>query len=248
MTIASNHQFPRHAHDQFGIGVIRSGAQRSWSGIGQVEAGPGDVIMVNPGEMHDGVPIDRQTREWRMIYFNPELLANELDGEATGSFEVVTPVARDLPLARHFEYLFASLTNPYEDSLAREVKLLQSLIYTMRRHGMPRLPRNGRPPCVSRALKQMDTAPEIPVSLKELAALTGVSRFQFLRAFAAATGTTPHAYLIQRRVQLAKQLLAQGHAPVSASMEAGFADQSHMSRAFVRQLGITPSRYQAAVS
>ena len=58
MTLFSNHTFPRHSHDQFGIGIMTSGAQRSWSVIGQVESEAGDVIMVNPGEMHDGMPVD----------------------------------------------------------------------------------------------------------------------------------------------------------------------------------------------
>jgi hypothetical protein len=45
----SRHVFPRHTHEEFGIGVIRRGAQRSLSGRGTVEAGAGDVITVNPG-------------------------------------------------------------------------------------------------------------------------------------------------------------------------------------------------------
>jgi hypothetical protein len=45
MTLVSNHHFPRHAHDQFGFGMITSGAQRSWSGAGQVEASAGDVMV-----------------------------------------------------------------------------------------------------------------------------------------------------------------------------------------------------------
>lgn len=58
MTLVSNHHFPRHSHDQFGIGVIAFGAQRSWSGVGLVKASAGNVIMANPGEMHDGAPLD----------------------------------------------------------------------------------------------------------------------------------------------------------------------------------------------
>ena len=88
-----------------------------------------------------------------------------------------------------------------------------------------------------------------PVSLAELAALSGVSRFQLLRGFAREMGTTAHTYLVQRRVRLcrlARQLLSDGQTPAQAAFQAGFADQSHMTRAFVRQLGITPSRYQAA--
>jgi quercetin dioxygenase-like cupin family protein len=83
MTLVSNHHFPRHSHDQFGIGVIVSGAQRSWSGVGQVSASAGDVIMANPGEMHDGVPLDSNGRRWRMIYIDPSLVASELRARAT---------------------------------------------------------------------------------------------------------------------------------------------------------------------
>ncbi len=57
--------FGRHFHDQFGVGVVLSGAQRSASGRGPVEAVRGDVITVNPGEVHDGAPIGGQVRTWR---------------------------------------------------------------------------------------------------------------------------------------------------------------------------------------
>jgi hypothetical protein len=54
MTASTAHAFPRHTHDQYGIGVIDAGGHSSWSGRGQVEAGAGSLICVNPGEVHDG--------------------------------------------------------------------------------------------------------------------------------------------------------------------------------------------------
>src|SRR4051794_10821451 len=99
MTLVSNHHFPRHSHDQFGIGVIAFGAQRSWSGIGSVSASAGDVIMSNPGEMHDGMPVDDRPRGWRMIYFDPALVAREVEEEIVGQAEIVRPVAHDPLLA-----------------------------------------------------------------------------------------------------------------------------------------------------
>jgi AraC-like ligand binding domain len=83
MTLFSNHAFPRHSHDQFGIGIMTSGAQRSWCLIGQVESEAGDVIMVNPGEMHDGMPVDGFARGWRILYLDPTMLAREIADEAT---------------------------------------------------------------------------------------------------------------------------------------------------------------------
>jgi AraC-like DNA-binding protein/quercetin dioxygenase-like cupin family protein len=248
MTLASNHHFPRHSHDQFGIGVIAFGGQRSWSGVGHVEASAGDMIMVNPGEMHDGIPFDGNARGWRMIYCNPTLVAREVEEELTGQIEIARPVVRDPLLAVKFAQLFACLTNSRSDRLAREENLLRSLVYILRKHGMARLSSRGPSPCVTKALQRLDSASDTPVSLAELAALSGVSRFQLLRGFAREIGITPHAYLVQRRVCLARQLLSNGQTPVQAAIQAGFADQSHMTRAFVRQLGITPSRYRAAVA
>jgi len=248
MTLASNHHFPRHSHDQFGIGVISRGAQRSWSGIGQVDASAGDVIMVNPGEVHDGAPLDGNPREWRMIYLDPGLVAREVEEDIPGQPEIVRPVARDPLLAGHFFRLFACLTDSTPDRLAGEESLLRSLICILRKHGTARFALGPPAPCVTKALERMDSAPEMPFTLGELAALSGVSRFQFLRGFARQTGITPHAYLVQRRVRLARQLLINGEAPAQAAADAGFADQSHMTRAFVRQLGITPSRYRAAIA
>ena len=248
MTLVSNHHFPRHSHEQFSLGVIAFGAQRSWSGVGSVTAAAGDVIMANPGEIHDGSPVDGTARGWRMIYLDPAIMAREVREEFVGRIEIVRPVARDPLLAQHFAELFACLTAAQPDTLAGEENLLRSLMWVLRQHGMARPAPNGPSPCVAKAIQRLNSAPDAHVSLAELAALSGVSRFQLLRGFAREVGITPHAYLVQRRVRLARRLLADGQTSAQAAVLAGFADQSHMTRAFVRQLGVTPSRYRAAVA
>ncbi|HET9407220.1 MAG TPA: AraC family transcriptional regulator [Candidatus Sulfotelmatobacter sp.] len=248
MTLCSNHHFPRHTHDQFGCGVVLGGAHRSWSGIGQVEASAGEAIMCSPGEVHDGVPIEGKVRRWRMLYFDPALVAAELAGEDVGAIEFIRPVARDEVLVERFRHLFGCVTGAQSDHLAMEENMLRALMYILRRHGMARPPGSSLSPPVDRAIRRLDAAPELSVSLAELAALSGVSRFQLLRSFAREMGITPHAYLLQRRVRLARQLLAHGRTPAQAAILAGFADQAHMTRVFVRQVGITPRRYQAAIA
>ena len=248
IALASNRHFPRHAHDQFGIGVLRFGAHRSWSGIGPVEAGAGDVITVNPGEMHDGIPLGGRERGWRMLYLDPDLIAREMEGEIPGPVEITRPALRDLLLAAHIEQLYARITAPRPDLLAAEEALLRTLALLLRRHGSRPLPAHRPPPFVRQALRRLDDAPECPATLAELAALSGVSRFQLLRGFSRNVGAPAHAYLLQRRVRLARQLLAEGRRPSEAAAEAGFADQSHLTRAFVRQLGVTPARYLAALA
>lgn len=213
-----------------------------------VSASVGDVIMANPGEMHDGMPLDSNPRRWRMIYIDPVLAAGEVEEETVRPVEIVRPVARDQLLAGLFSRLFVCLTDPESDRLARDESLLRSLMHILWKHGAKPPASLGPSPCVAKAIQRLNANPEASVSLAELAALSGVSRFQLLRGFTREVGITPHAYLLQRRVCLARRLLASGQTPARVAIEAGFADQSHMIRAFVRHLGITPSRYQAALS
>lgn len=246
MSLYSEHSFPRHSHDQYGIGIMTCGAQRSWSVIGQVESAAGDVIMLNPGELHDGRPAARAARGWKILYFDPHLIARELEGENTGREFLIKPVARDPRLARQVLRLFANLERPAADGLATEESLLACLMHVTHKHRVGRVETRCASPSVAAAVRRLDTAPDAPASLAELAALSGISRFQLLRGFAREVGATPHAYLVQRRVRLARQYLSAGRAPAEAATLAGFADQSHMTRAFVRQFGVTPARYQAA--
>jgi AraC-like DNA-binding protein len=94
-----------------------------------------------------------------------------------------------------------------------------------------------------RVRQRLDDDPACDPGLAELAAEAGLSRFQLLRAFARELGLTPHAYLMQRRLSLARGLIDSGLALAAAAHEAGFADQSHMTRAFRRTLGYTPATY-----
>jgi AraC-like DNA-binding protein len=246
-TLASDHVFPRHSHDQLGVGVMLSGAHRSWSGIGHVEAHAGDIIMVNPGEMHDGMPLGDRPREWRMLYFDPAVVARLAEAEGVASIEIVRPAVSDRLLATRFPDLFTSVTDERPDRLLLEENLLRLIMRISRRYGV-RPPAREPSPSVKKALARIDRDPTSPVKLAELAEVAGTSRFRLLRGFVREVGATPHAYLVQRRVDLARRLLADGRPIVEAAMDSGFADQSHFTRAFVRQFGVTPGRYVAALS
>jgi AraC-like DNA-binding protein len=247
-TIVSDRTFPRHSHDQLGIGVMLSGGHRSWSGIGHVQARAGDVIMVNPGEMHDGMPAGAGPREWRMLYFEPAVIACMAEPHGTGDVEVVRPALHDPVLAMRFARLFPHVIAPRSSQLAMEERLLMLVMWALRRHGTRRPSSSEHSPSISMALARVDSDPTSHVTLAELAELSGVSRFQLVRGFVREVGTTPHAYVVQRRVCLARALLAQGRAIADAALSAGFADQSHLTRAFVRHLGVTPGRYVAAIT
>lgn len=262
-TADTTQSFGRHSHDTFGIGFVCRGAQRSASGRGPVQARAGDIITANPGEVHDGSPFDERGRAWRMLYIEPELIydvLSEFGAQAPTAVEFEQPVLHDEAFAAHFERAFvavagasaASVEAPAE-ALATETSLFVLMAYVARAHTTARLRvpahelHGGVGASISRARARIDDDPCNPVTLAALAAEAGLSRFQFLRGFARDTGLPPHAYLIQRRLSLARRLIAQGIALADVAAGAGFADQSHMTRAFVRAFGVTPAQYAGAV-
>ena len=246
ISIDSTQAFPRHAHDTYGIGRIRRGAQRSWSAAGSVVAGPGDLVMVNPGEVHDGQPIGGLGRRWQMLYLTPELVdaaaAETLPGGRP--LPLWRPVATDAVLAAAFERWHARLAAD-AGALACDEAQLALLATLFARHGAAASPMRASP-AIARARQRLDDDPANDPGLAALAAEAGLSRFQLLRAFARELDMTPHAYLVQRRLSVARALLDAGETIADAAAGAGFADQAHLTRLFRRSLGFTPAAYARA--
>ncbi|MGF6839329.1 AraC-like DNA-binding protein [Paraburkholderia youngii] len=238
--------FGRHTHEQFGVGLIERGAQKSTSGRGLVEASAGDVITVNPGEVHDGAPIGDGGRSWRMLYLDPaivaELATDITEGRKGATCEFSQPKVSDRRLAAQFGQLFRAMTGKIADphGLRADETLLLVLASLLQ-------PASATHRCIpagiasARAL--IDDDPPGMVTLTALADEAGLSRYQFLRAFAKATGLTPHAYILQRRIHHARQLIRHGARLAEAAAQSGFSDQSHMTRLFVRSFGMTPGAY-----
>ncbi|MEL7464795.1 MAG: AraC family transcriptional regulator [Pseudomonadota bacterium] len=85
------------------------------------------------------------------------------------------------------------------------------------------------------------------MTIDDLAQVAGRSPFHFARCFRAATGSSPHRFVLQRRVELARQLLEGTGEPISEiAYRCGFSSQSHLSTAFRKQLGSTPLAYRKA--
>ncbi|MCA1490987.1 AraC family transcriptional regulator [Ensifer sp. NBAIM29] len=244
--------FQRHTHDQFGIGLIQHGAQKSLSGRGTVEAQAGDVITVNPGEVHDGMPIGDAGRTWKMLYLEPFLVEGIVSDITEGRRmrgEFADPVISDAMLAARFRSIFAAATatDCADSPLRWEVSAFALLAQALRL--VPEGSLSFREPrAIAAAISLIDDDPLAPLSLADLARQSGLSRFQVVRGFTRATGLTPHAYLVQRRIDIVRQLIAKRTPLADAAVAGGFADQSHMTRVFVRKYGFTPGAYAQAMN
>ena len=246
---ASAQHFARHWHDDFGVGVIDRGAQRWRSRRGIVEAQGGAVINTIPGEVHDGIPIGARSRHWRIVSMPPALL-DRVTGNEGGTMEIRAPVIDDAPLAlafRRWLRLFerwAAGERSDTDALAFEQAMTECCAVYVARYGTRRIPSASIDVDVAVVRERLSSGDGPVPSLGDLADSVGLSRFQLLRRFRARYGVPPHAWVLNRRAEAARRLIAAGENLSGAALRAGFADQSHMTRTFRKFYGYTPGAWQ----
>jgi len=100
---------------------------------------------------------------------------------------------------------------------------------------------------LNRVLEYIHANLESEMHLRELAETAELSSFHFARLFKQSTGISPHQYILQRRLERAKELLGKPAMSLSdISLQSGFADQSHFTNVFRRFVGVTPSKFRSA--
>jgi AraC family transcriptional regulator len=102
------------------------------------------------------------------------------------------------------------------------------------------------PPRILRRIRdRIEAELDTEISLTSLAKESGYSRAHFLRMFRAATGLTPHRYVLEMRLSTAQRLLRQSQMSLAdVACTCGFSSQTHMTDLFRKRLGVTPQGYR----
>src|SRR5206468_10395546 len=111
--------------------------------------------------------------------------------------------------------------------------------------GRPAAPPRVDVSAVERPRRFLDAERTRVVHSSELEPITGLTRYDLARQFRIMLGTSPHRYLLMRRLAFARDRIHQQCPLVDVACEAGFADQAHFTRAFKSAFGLTPARYRA---
>lgn len=142
------------------------------------------------------------------------------------------PVIEKHTQVRDFEAAYDAMTGRYADAERAQERLILLLAGLLRDKPPSSV---FVPPELARAKARIDDDPAAPITVSELAREAGLSRFQVVRGFAKFMGLTPHAYIVQRRLDAARAMIAANNTRANAAAACGFADQSHFWRSSTRR-------------
>ncbi|MFG0466439.1 AraC family ligand binding domain-containing protein [Pseudomonas putida] len=248
------HAYDPHWHDSFLVGVTEQGVQQFNCRRVRHRSTPGQVFLLEPGDIHDGLAPTEEGFTYSTLYLEPAWLDQQLralyehaPGDSLPSF--ADTLCHDERLARATALAFRTVHG--QDLRIVRQTAMDDLLACLTRHlhwrrrinPDPRLPLTAQ-----RARDFLHANLERDIGLEDLAQACGIDRFRLTRAFKAAFGIAPHAYLIQLRLAQARRLLALGQTPAEVAVALGFADQSHLGRWFRRAYQLTPADYRRRCS
>ncbi|MEN5305515.1 MULTISPECIES: AraC family transcriptional regulator [unclassified Pseudomonas] len=248
------HAYDPHWHDSFLVGFTEQGVQQFNCRRVRHQSTAGQVFLLEPGDLHDGHAPTAEGFTYSTLYLEP----NWLDTELRALFEQAPgdSLPRFADTLCHDERLARAIALAFQAVHGQELRIVRQtamdtllaaltghLHWRKRLNPDPRLPLTAQ-----RARDYLHAHFDQDISLEQVAQACGVDRFRLTRAFKAAFGLAPHAYLIQLRLARARRLLAQGQTPAEVAMALGFADQSHLGRWFRRAYRLTPADYRRRCS
>ncbi|MER5752359.1 AraC family transcriptional regulator [Streptomyces sp. NPDC002088] len=210
-------------------------------------AAPGQLVALHPDDAHSGAPDDPGSARWLIMCVSPSLIAEVAAPEAVRFGD---PVIRDTGSAERFQAVHGSLYRPSEppgSALTRETGVLE-FVSMLAGHapggaegerGVAR-----RVPETVREYLRENLARN--VTLDELSAVAGLSKYRLVHVCKAWFGLPPHKLHLRLRLDRSRELLRRDMAIAEVAFETGFHDQPHLTRAFAQAYGMTPAVYQAA--
>lgn len=260
-------RFRPHWHGGFAIGAVTRHAQGFYCEGREWVAGEGDLILVNPGQVHDGYPLDGQGWSTRMAYLPDSLMQSliaancnsgesresrnsgntrDAEGDAPShSLRFAKPLAHS-PAVREVFMAWHRLSETPCDlgthALTKELFAALGLLMQSAELPTPAGILECSPAPLAEALRLL--AGEDRPSVVQLAQDLNWSRATAFRKIKSQFGIAPKPLLNQLRLVVAKDMLARGADVVNVALDCGFHDQSHFSRQFAAAYGLTPAQFR----
>jgi AraC-like DNA-binding protein len=244
--------YARHSHAHFSIGAITGGISSYLNEQRRHEVTGGAVVLMNPGEVHACNPLANQPWSYHMLYVNTCWLADvqyEIGLNANRDFHCFHPrLSLDGGLYRGLLQLVSVCQDKTVATLGRQ-EAAQAFFVDLQRHVQPASREETGPhQRLQLLVDYLHAHCTDDITLSDLCAASALSASYLIRAFRQRYHMTPHAFLLNCRIQHSQQLLRRGQPIAQVAQELGFADQAHFQRTFKRLVAATPGQYSRSSS
>ncbi len=239
--------FSKHVHDTFSLGAVLAGQGNVFIRNRSYEIGQNDIVVIHPDEIHSCNPRVGSNWEYLMAHINMDWMKKVLPELASiiSMPGQLNPVFKNHVILRSFVMCYNCLkgiaSGRNEESMI--VNLLGLLLRVYNNKKSDAEIGKFTPSCINEVKSYLSQNIDRKVSLQKLSRVVGISPYYLLRVFSQHVGITPHAYLMQIRINLARTLIRQGFPLKEIALETGFFDQSHFTKVFKRSVGVTPKAY-----
>lgn len=256
-----------HDHDFTELVVVTHGRGRHATQTEEYEIGAGDVFVVHPREKHSYR--DTEGLAIYNVFFDMDgLRLPLLDIEHSAGYRALFTLEPRLRIAHGFKSwltlspgqlaIVCNLLGEIEQELVRQLPgyrgtagglFLQVVGYLSRCYSHIEAPHPHALLRIGSVLEYLESSPDKPIRLEDLAHRAGMSRSSFQRAFRRVLNASPVDYWIRLRIERARALLASGTVRIKeAAAAAGFDDSNYFSRQFRHIHGVSPRAYARASS
>jgi len=237
--------YSRHSHEVFSIGAITAGQSTYLHEKTCQTISTGTVVLMNPGDVHACNPIDDQPWSYIMFYVDAQWLGRVQQACGVEGFRPIPAIhSTDPALFSGLLGLHRTLIDPTLESLQKHEAAVAFFVLMQQRLGGFDAPLKKVNQRVERAAQYINQHFLRAMRLEEICQAANLSEAYLIRAFEQHYHMTPHAYLINRRIQHAQTQLREGQPIADIAQRSGFADQAHFQRVFKKHLAATPGQYR----
>ncbi|WP_411379956.1 AraC family transcriptional regulator [Pseudomonas sp. MPB26] len=240
--------YTRHAHEHFSIGAITTGRSYYHYGADTFQISAGTVVLMNPGDVHACNPIAGEAWSYQMLYLGTPWLTDLQHqlGFSTdqGYRPFSTPYTQDKVLYDGLLELYRILVDEQAEHLQKQSALVSYFTEVQQRLNPSDTPMREVNHKLERAAQYIREHCTQALKLEDICLAAELSPSYLIRAFKQYYGLTPHAFLVNQRIQFARAQLRQGELIADVALAAGFADQAHFQRTFKQHFAATPGQYR----
>lgn len=240
-----------HYHEFYKVLIVLSGTGGYWIDGQHYQLRSGDVVLLDKRLFHR--PEFESEYERVIVYISPEFLTgfSTEDCDLTQCFSVAAGHILRLPSGERLRFL--GLVKKLEEELASSaagkdilsrgllLRMLVEIYRMQRKAGFSRVqPLQPKDPRVAEILRYIDSHIQEDITVETLGEHFFLSKYHMMRMFRENTGVTIHAYIVDRRLLNARDLMGRGVGATEACYKAGFNSYCTFCRAYKKRFGMSP--------